>query len=203
MSYRPFKHIGTIIKHRHRVIRNGRHLGIWFHCWFHDLSKYSHVEFHNSAINYVGTSSPVFEQRKHNGYVSTICLHHTGRNKHHWEYWADFFKGNIVMKTMPYKYALEYVADMLSASKTYDPKGFKGDSALRYFQARKDHYYATTATKEFIEWCLTQYSESKWKNLKKKITKKKYLEITSRLPDTEVLDTLHVTEKIAISSKEA
>lgn len=200
MSYKPFKHLRTILKHRHGVIRNGAHLGIFWHCLGHDLSKFSHVEFHNSAINYVGTSSPVFEQRKHNGYVSTICLHHTGRNKHHWEYWSDFFKGYIVSKTMSYKYSLEYVADMLSASKTYDPKGFKPDSTLKYFQARKDHYYCTTATKEFIEWCLRQYAESGWKNLKKKNTKAKYQEITSKYPDTEVFDTLHLSGTIAFSS---
>ena len=107
----------------------------------HDLSKLSPTEFWTSAKYYAGNYSPVYKERMANHYFSRICQHHTRRNPHHWEYWTDFFNGRIVMKTMPYKWACEYVCDMLSASKTYDPKHFKPEVALAYFRKKSPHYY--------------------------------------------------------------
>lgn len=186
----PFKHLRVILKHRHQVIRNGWHLGIFWHCLGHDLSKFGRTEFKVGSAYYVGTHSPIYEERLRNGYYSTACQHHTRRNKHHWEYWTDFFKGRIIAKNMPYKYALEYVADTLSASKTYDPKNFKGSTTLEYFNRNSEHYYLTDTTEEFIRYCLTEYAENGWKNLKKKNTKKVYKEIEAKYPKTKVFDTM-------------
>ena len=186
----PFKHLRTILRHRHQVIRNGWHLGIFWHCLRHDLSKFGRTEFKVGSTYYVGTHSPIYEERLRNGYYSTACQHHTRRNKHHWEYWTDFFKGRIIAKNMPYKYALEYVADTLSASKTYDPKNFKGSTTLEYFNRNSEHYYLTDTTEEFIRWCLTEYAENGWKNLKKKKKKKVYKEIEAKYPKTKVFDTM-------------
>ena len=186
----PFKHLRVILKHRHQVIRNGWHLGIFWHCLKHDLSKFGRTEFKVGSTYYVGTHSPIYEERLRNGYYSTACQHHTRRNKHHWDYWTDFFKGRIIAKNMPYKYALEYVADTLSASKTYDPKNFKGSTTLEYFNRNSEHYYLTDTTEEFIRWCLTEYAENGWKNLKKKNTKKVYKEIEAKYPRTKVFDTM-------------
>ena len=186
----PFKHLRTILKHRHQVIRNGWHLGIFWHCLKHDLSKFGRTEVKVGSTYYVGTHSPIYEERLRNGYYSTACQHHTRRNKHHWEYWTDFFKGRIIAKNMPYKYALEYVADTLSASKTYDPKNFKGSTTLEYFNRNAPHYYLTDTTEEFIRWCLTEYAENGWKNLKKKNTKKVYNEIEAKYPKTKIFDVM-------------
>ncbi|MCR5692532.1 MAG: DUF5662 family protein [Bacilli bacterium] len=186
----PFKHLKTILKHRHQVIRNGWHLGIFWHCLRHDLSKFGRTEFKVGSTYYVGTHSPIYEERLRNGYFSSACQHHTRRNKHHWEYWTDFFKGRIIAKNMPYKYALEYVADTLSASKTYDPKNFKGSTTLEYFNRNCPHYYLTDTTEEFIRWCLTEYAENGWKNLKKKNTKKAYNEIEAKHPKTKIFDVM-------------
>lgn len=184
----PFKHLKTILKHRHQVIRNGWHLGIFWHCLGHDLSKFGRTEFKVGSTYYVGTHSPIYEERLRNGYFSSACQHHTRRNKHHWEYWTDFFKGRIIAKNMPYKYALEYVADTLSASKTYDPKNFKGSTTLEYFNRNSEHYYLTDTTEEFIRWCLTEYAENGWKNLNKKNTKKVYKEIEAKYPKTKIFE---------------
>ena len=186
----PFKHLKTILKHRHQVIRNGWHLGIFWHCLGHDLSKFGRTEFKVGSTYYVGTHSPIYEQRLRNGYFSSACQHHTRRNKHHWEYWTDFFKGRIIAKNMPYKYALEYVADTLSASKTYDPKNFKGSTTLEYFNRNSEHYYLTDTTEEFIRWCLTEYANNGWKNLNKKNTKKIYNEIEAKHPKTKIFDVM-------------
>lgn len=186
----PFKHFLLISKHRHRVIKNAFHLGIFFHSLKHDLSKYTLTEFITSSKYYDGHHSPVYEERLSNDYFSKVCQHHTKRNAHHWEYWTDFFNGRILAKRMPYKYALEYVADVLSASYTYNPKSFSGLSTYNYFDSRKDHYFMNNATKEFILWCLKQYSISGFNNLKRKDTKAKYDELSAIYPEVEMFDTL-------------
>lgn len=179
-----FKHLVLITKHRHQVIRNGFHMGIFFHTLKHDLSKYSPSEFIPSYKNYKGTSSPVFETRKqHNGY-SPVAVHHTNRNKHHYEYWVDFYRGYALTIALPYKYAVEYVCDMMAASKTYDKKHFSGKVVYDYFVAREDYFILHPATKEFIKTCFLRYEESKFKNLKKKETKKLYNEILKKYPET-------------------
>lgn len=185
----PFKHFVLITKHRHRVIRNASHMGIFWHSLKHDLTKYGWLEFHTSSKYYVGDHSPVYEERLHNNYFSRVCQHHTKRNPHHWEYWADFFGGHILAKRMPWKYTVEYVCDVLSASYTYNPKAFKKDSAYQYFEGKKDHYFLNKGTAEFISWCLKQYAETGWKHLKKKETKAKYNEIASRTNEVDVYET--------------
>lgn len=184
-----FKHLLTITKHRHQVIRNAFHCGIFFHALRHDLSKYGPTEFIRSGKYYAGNHSPVDEERLSGDYFSYVCQHHTKRNKHHWEYWTDFYWGRVIAKRMPYKYALELVCDMLAASKTYNPKEFSGETTLAYFLARKERYYMASATKEFVEWCFIRYRDMGWEGLRKKDTKAKCEEIYSRTPTLEIFET--------------
>ena len=195
MSCHPFKHFVTITKHRHQVIRNGMTFGIFWHCLRHDLTKYGWTEFHLSAKYYAGTYSPVFNERLHNDYFSLICQHHTKRNKHHWEYWADFLRGRILAKQMPYVYAVEYVCDVLAASKVYNGKNFTPKVALDYFMGRKEHYYMAEGTKQFISWLLTKYVNEGKKGINKKEMKAKYQEISSKYPEVEVFDIIKTDGK--------
>lgn len=185
-----FRHWGLVNRHRFRVFRNGCKCGIGWHCLFHDLSKYTPKEFFTSVRYYVGTHSPVFEERLSNGYFSVICQAHARRNKHHWEYWTDYFLGRIIAKVMPWKYATEYVCDMLAASYCYDPKTFSGQKTYEYFMARCDHYYLADASKEYIQWCLKRYADLGFAGLKKKDTKAKYEEICEKHPITRIYDSL-------------
>lgn len=54
----------------------------------------------------------------------------------------------------------------------------------------------TEATKEYISWCLAEYRDNGFKNLKKKNTQKKYREITGKYPDVELFETSKMTESI-------
>lgn len=187
-----FKHLHTINKHRRGVISNARHVGLFWHSLKHDLSKYSCKEFWPSVKYYTGTDTPIIEERKVNSGFSYICNHHAKRNKHHWQFWTDFCNGNIIVKTMPYKYALEMVCDMISASRVYNGKNFDRSKPINYFLKKVRHYYMTKASVEFVTWCLSTYEKSEWKELNKKNSKTKYLEIISRLPDVEIFtDTIH------------
>lgn len=178
MRFKMIRHFWTVTKHRHHVFLNCVRCGIPFRGVVHDLSKFSFTEFINSSKYYVGVSSPVYEQRKDNDLVSTIALHHTGRNKHHWEYWVDFHRGNLIISMFPYKYAVEYFCDMIAANKVYSGKSFNRKGVLDYWNEKKEKYYFIHPKMiEFVTWALEQFAESGFKNLKKKHTKKKYDEL--------------------------
>ncbi len=181
-------HFVTITKHRHRVIANGFHMGIGIHCLRHDLSKYLPGEFIKSAHYYAGDHSPVYEERLDNAYYSSICQHHTRHNKHHYEYWTDFFMGRVIAKRMPYIYATEYVCDVLAASRTYHPDTFGGKQALDYFLKHSKRYFLHDATIDYVVYCLREYSLNGWKNLKRRNTEKIYREISAKYPDVEVFE---------------
>ena len=193
-----FSHLRLITKHRHQVIRNASHMGIFFHSLKHDLSKYTSAEFVPSYKNYKGNESPVYSNRLDNDGYSTIAIHHTRRNPHHFEYWVDIFRGYALVKPMPFKYALEYVADMLAASKTYDKKNFSGKVVYNYFISRKKYYIMHSATMEFVETCFLLYDKSGFKELKKKNTKKLYEEIIKKYDKVEA----YKLEKMEESAKD-
>jgi hypothetical protein len=193
-----FKHLHTINKHRFIVFKNCCKLGIPFRGLFHDLSKYSSKEFWPSTKYYRGVGSPILNERKETTY-SNIWNHHTNRNKHHFEYWIDLCNNFIFIRPMPYKYALEYVADVISASKTYNGKNFTPGMPLNYFSARKHTYLMHSTTKEFVETLFKEYSQNGFKNLKKKNTKKIYENCFSKQPKTEVYNLLNENNELEIS----
>ena len=185
-----FRHWGLVNAHRYHVFRNGVACGIGWHCLFHDLSKYTPREFFRSVKYFDGTHSPVYEERLKNDYFSFICQAHTRRNKHHWEYWTDFFLGRIVARDMPWIYATEYVCDMLSASYCYDPKHFSPEKTLEYYQKRCDHYYMSDLTREYVRFCLTRFRDHGFAGLKKKDTKAEYRRLQGLYPRVRVYETL-------------
>jgi hypothetical protein len=153
----------------------------------HDLSKYSPQEFFPSAKYYKGTGSPVFRQRFDEGLYSSIAVHHTNRNPHHFEYWEDEYLGNIVVKKMPYKYSVEYVCDMIAASKVYSGKSFTQDKPYNFFVTRSSWYFMHPMTREYITTLLKIYSEQGFKGLKKKVTRKIYEDLSKLYKDTCIL----------------
>lgn len=169
------------------MIRNAFHMGIFFHALRHDLSKYRPQEFIPSAKNYQGNMSPVFITRRKNDGYSFVAVHHTNKNKHHYEYWIDYFRGYALLIPMPYKYAVEYVCDVLAASKTYDKKNFSGKTVYEYFTTREKYYLMHPATKEFVKECFLRYEESKFKKLKKKDTNVMYQKICEKYQKVVVI----------------
>lgn len=111
-------HWRTIRTHRHWVKYYCRLAHIRRRGWKHDLSKYSPTEFWESARYWTGTSSPINEAKKEQGY-SKAWLHHRGRNPHHWAYWADNFSEGTVVYRMPKDDFVEMVCDFLAAGRAY------------------------------------------------------------------------------------
>ena len=114
-----WKHLCLVHKHRWYVFKLSIKAGIPIRGALHDLSKYSWTEFSESVKYYNGKRSPLHLCREENGY-SLAWLHHKGRNKHHFEYWIDMDRTNLIPIFIPYKYIVEAVCDKISAGMAYN-----------------------------------------------------------------------------------
>ena len=113
-------HLRTVQTHRKWVRHYCRLAGIPWQGWRHDLSKYSPVEFFESARYWNGTASPINGAKAANDdHISFAWQHHKGRNKHHWEYWTDEYSKGTICHIMPEKYFIEMVCDFLGAGRAY------------------------------------------------------------------------------------
>lgn len=195
MKYHFLKHFHTVNKHRFHVFINACKVGIPLQGLKHDLSKYTFKEFINSAKYYNGHYSPIANERISEGLYSTIFNHHTNLNKHHYEYYVDFYKGDIVLIKMPFKYSLEYVIDMISASQTYLGKKFKKDEPLKFFEKYENTTLMHSMSMEYIKKLLSIFSQKGFKGIKKKYSKKLYLEIYSKYPNTELIKCYSLNNK--------
>ena len=152
----PFKHFCTITKHRHAVIRMCFKAGIPWRGLLHDLSKYSPTEFWAGARYWQGGKSPNELERREKG-CSAAWLHHKGRNKHHFEYWTDYVKGQngLCGIKMPAVYLVEMFCDRVAACKVYYRENYTDSSALEYY-VRSVHSYVmhpdtSAALKQMLE----------------------------------------------------
>ncbi|MBQ8174508.1 MAG: catalase [Clostridia bacterium] len=156
----PFRHFATITRHRHKVIAHCFRAGIGFQGLFHDLSKYSPVEFFTGAKYFQGTRSPNERERELYGY-SAAWLHHKGRNRHHFEYWNDL---NPVTKVyepvpMPLRYVKEMFCDRVAASKIYQGKNYKDEHPLAYFLRGNARLHMHADTADLLESWLRMLAE--------------------------------------------
>ena len=134
-------HFTTITRHRHLVRRHCFQMGLYRQGLMHDLSKYSPTEFLVGARYYQGTRSPNARERELFGY-STAWLHHKGRNKHHFEYWIDFFAkapegDGVVPVRMPDRYVAEMIADRVAACMIYKGDEYNAYDSLKYYEREK------------------------------------------------------------------
>ncbi len=183
-----WKHFCTITNHKMLVMKDCFKVGLYKQGLLHDLSKYTPVEFLVGCKYYKGYMSPNNAERKDKGY-SSAWLHHKGRNKHHMEYWIDYGLGDengegkaMTGMKMPIRYVVEMFIDRVGASKNYQGKDYKDDSALRYYEHGKDHYMLHPDTAALLEYMLVMlavkgeketYSYVKRKILKNKVPYKK------------------------------
>ena len=187
-----FKHLWVVIKHKHNVLKYASKLGIFWTGLVHDMSKFTPLEFNRSVKYFHGHKSPTIVERGENDNFSYICVAHTGRNKHHWQYWVDYTNQDIIVNRIPYRNSLEYVADVLSASKVYNPKNFNYMVAYNYFKEHSKFYLMHPANKEFILWCIKEINDFGFSAVKKRITKEKYNEISLKYPNTIIVPIINV-----------
>ena len=146
------RHLSTVIKHRHQVIRHCAKAGILWRGLLHDLSKFSPTEFFVGIKNYQGTRSPNEQERETRGY-SVAWLHHKGRNRHHFEYWTDYNPKSkrIEPVPMPVKYVAEMFCDRLAASKIYNKENYTSLHPFEYFERGKATRMIHPETSDLLE----------------------------------------------------
>ncbi len=154
--FKAWEHFKTITKHRHAVIRNCWHAGIFWQGLRHDISKYSPSEFIPGALHYQGTRSPNEGEREDYGF-SYAWMHHKGRNKHHFEYWTDYDPVTRKMSPvkMPVRYVKEMFCDRVAASKIYMGENYDDGAPLAYFMKAKATRSIHPETSDLIEKLLT------------------------------------------------
>lgn len=148
-----FKHFITITNHKLLVMKYCFKVGLYKQGILHDLSKYSWTELKTGIKYYRGTVSPNGIEKMETG-LSEAWLHHKGRNKHHFEYWIDYGispeEGLKGMK-MPTKYVVEMFIDRMCACKNYQKDKYKNDSALIYYEKRKDFQIIHEESRALLE----------------------------------------------------
>lgn len=128
------KHLCTITKHKLYVGKYCFKFGLYWQGIVHDLSKYSITEFYTSLKYYQGNRSPIDAEKEDRGY-SIAWAHHHNKNPHHWLYWVDFNRKNeITPMKMPYKYALEAIADWIGAGIVYEKEKFTWSEPYEYYK---------------------------------------------------------------------
>ena len=163
-----FGHLKTVLKHKWIVFRLSIKAGIPIRGFFHDISKFSPVEFWESAKFYQGgKKSPIGKAKQELGY-SKAWLHHKGRNKHHFEYW--FHSTLKEQPIIPFKYCVETVCDKLSASMVYEGKNWTKESELKYWL---EHEYERSNANDKIKDFFTEvFTEVSKKGVDEVISKK-------------------------------
>lgn len=149
MIKKAYKHLRTTQIHRKWVRYYCFKVGLYKQGLTHDLSKYSPIEFWESVKYYMGTSSPINECKRINGY-SMAWFHHRGRNKHHYEYWMDNFDAGGTPVLMPYKYAAEMFCDYLGAARAYMQEAFSFDAEEKWWIEKKKVAAMHPAIKKFL-----------------------------------------------------
>ena len=168
-----FGHLKTILKHKLVVFKLCCKFGIPLQGLLHDMSKFKFIEFGESIKYYTdGKKSPNSNAIKENGY-SVAWNHHKSVNKHHFEYWY-IHKKTVEIPDMPFKYALEMLADRIAACMIYLKKDYNDASPYDYFIARKDHYEMSEGIKLYLEEAFTLLKENGIKVLNKTKIKEIY-----------------------------
>lgn len=157
---KALNHFKTITKHRHLVFKHAVKCGIPWRGFLHDMSKYTPAEFWVGARYYLGTKSPNEKERELFGY-SSAWLHHKGRNRHHFEYWTDYFPSTKKMMPieMPLVFVVEMFCDRLAASKVYQGDNYSDNHPIEYFLKGKPNRFINQKTSDLLESWLVMLSE--------------------------------------------
>jgi hypothetical protein len=148
MANKFFGHLKTILTHKHLVFRYCRKSGLFRQGLFHDMSKFSPIEFIPGVRYFQGNRSPNDMQRRKEGY-SAAWLNHKGRNRHHLEYWIDYNpeeEGKYAGLEMPLPYVVESVCDRIAASRIYNGDAYQNNFPLEYYRWTRSHILVHPAT---------------------------------------------------------
>ena len=146
-------HLNTVLTHKKYVFKYCKMAGIPWRGIKHDLSKFTPIEFIESAHYWTGNRSPIDNCKDVNGF-SKAWQHHKGHNTHHWEYWIDDIKdggvGHPKALLMPYEDTVELLCDYLGAGAAYMKDKFNAENELNWWLKKREEVLMHPAVKSFI-----------------------------------------------------
>jgi hypothetical protein len=152
------KHFRVIMKHKRYVMSECFKIWLYWQGIIHDISKLSPTEFLISAKYFQWSSSPIDRERAERLY-SIARLNHKAKNKHHWHYWIDIDRWEIILIPMPRKYALEMCCDFIWAGKAYNNVTNDKWEPLKYRLENINKTYINKYTIALVTWALTMYRD--------------------------------------------
>ena len=168
-----FGHLHTVNTHRFKVFCLCCRVGIPWRGLVHDLTKYTPVEFLESARYYdKGNFSPIRTCKEVNGY-SYAWIYHKNRNRHHYEYWYDY-NAETPSPIIPFKYFLEMICDSFAAGMTYQGKKWDQHYQLTYWNRVKDKARIHPKMRDLLE---RVYMDVDKEGLKKVLKRKRLKEL--------------------------
>lgn len=144
-----WKHLKTITKHRHLVMKHCFACGIYKRGLLHDLSKYSPQELYVHRY-WTGISSPISNEKKQNQGFSKAWLHHKGHNGHHLEYWLDNSSEGTIAQKMETEYLIELLCDRIGAAKNYLGAAYTDAAPYEYNELHRQEILTHPQTDEQI-----------------------------------------------------
>jgi hypothetical protein len=181
------QHFITVCKHKYFVFLNCNKAGIPVQGILHDLSKFSPIEFFESAKYFKGNSSPIDACKKAEG-VSKAWLHHKGHNAHHYEYWQDSFDHGGKPLAMPFKYALELICDYLAAGRAYNGDDFTYDQVYNWWKNKcKNPIPMHPQTKLFVELMLLNMKNNDSNDCLEKNKAKQIYKLSEKLIEQKII----------------
>ena len=142
-------HFNVVVKHKWNVFKLCCKVGIPIQGLLHDMSKFSPIEFFESARYYTnGTYSPIRNCKEKKGY-SMAWIHHKNHNKHHYEYWYDY-NASVPAPIIPFKYVLELICDSFAAGMTYQGSDWHQGYQLEYWNKVMDYAVLHPNMKAFL-----------------------------------------------------
>lgn len=145
-----WQHFKTITIHKWYVALACFRSGLILQGILHDLSKYSPIEFWASAKYFQGNKSPINAEKVARGY-SIAWQHHKGHNSHHWEYWTDIEKGQLICVRIPPKYLAEMICDWIGAGKAYNKGKWTIETYRTWYANNRDNMIMHTSSKAYLD----------------------------------------------------
>ena len=143
-----WNYLKYIIEHKKNVFIEAWKMGLYFHAFTHDLSKFRPSEFIPYAKFFYDTKRDKNYKKSDetNENFQKGWVFHQKRNKHHWNYWVSVTRKNeIIPLEMPEKYVKQMIADWNGMSRKF------GGNTREYYEKNKDEMILHQKTIEKIE----------------------------------------------------
>jgi len=146
---RHLKYLKYVLKHKWFVMKECFKHGIYFRGIFHDISKFSSIEWFPYVSYFYGNDEKNFNY---------AWLHHQNNNDHHWQWWLlneDY--GNIIAMEMSYDAMFEMICDWYGARMAQKNDGWFG--VAKWYKENKKNIKLHEKTRKRVENTIFSYSK--------------------------------------------